>query len=209
MARYEKGRKGETRARIVELASRRFRADGVDGVGIATLMADAGLTNGGFYAHFDSKEQLVKEAVLLALSEMPGEPARKVDDGTYDLAAFVDRYLSSAHRDHPEQGCAVAALSSDLMRRPAASRSAFQLEALATIDRIAAGLPAFVRPDDRRQLAFAVFAHLLGTIQMARLITDGPTSDAILARGRCEALRLAGYDAEPKLQRAERRSSPR
>ena len=67
----------------------------MDGVGIATLMADAGLTNGGFYAHFDSKEQLVKEAVLLALSEMPGEPARKVDDGTYDLPAFVDRYLSA------------------------------------------------------------------------------------------------------------------
>lgn len=202
MARYEKGRKGETRQRIVELASRRFRAEGVDGVGIATLMGDAGLTNGGFYAHFASKEQLVKEAVLHALSEMPGEPARKVDDGTYDLPAFIERYLSSAHRDHPEHGCAFAALSSDLTRRPPASRSAFEDEAMVTIDRIAAGLPSSVAADDRRQLAFAVFSHLLGTLQMARLISDPSTSDAILARGQCEALQLAGYEAETKRQHA-------
>ena len=194
MARYEKGRKGETRRQIIEIASKRFRADGIDGVGIASLMAEAGLTNGGFYAHFASKEDLVREAVVHALVEMPGEPARTLAEDAHDLPAFVRRYLSTAHRDNPAGGCAVAALSPDLMRRPAASRVAFQTEGMATIERIASGLPGTIASNERLPRAFAIFSHLLGTLQMSRFVLDAAMSEAILARGHDEALRLADFE---------------
>lgn len=194
MARYEKGRKGETRRQIVDIASKRFRADGIDGVGIASLMADAGLTNGGFYAHFASKEELVKEAVVHALTEMPGEPARTLAEDVHDLPAFIGRYLSDTHRKNPAAGCAVAALSPDLMRRPAASRAAFQDAAMATIERIASGLPHTVDAAERMPRAIAVFSHAVGTLQMARFVLDDALSEAILARGKEEALRIAGFE---------------
>ncbi len=196
MARYEKGRKGETRRHIIELASKRLRAEGVDGVGVATLMGDAGLTNGGFYAHFASKEELVKEAVVHALSEGAGWPTGASGEAGVDLRAFIERYLSPSHRDHPEAGCALAAMSPDLIRRPLASRAAFQQEGMAMIDRIAAGLPSAIEEPARRPRAFAVFSHLLGTLQLARFVTDAHMSEAILARGRAEAMRLAGFEPQ-------------
>ena len=196
MARYEKGRKGETRRQIIDIASKRFRAEGIDGVGIASIMAEAGLTNGGFYAHFESKEDLVREAIVQALVEMPGEPARTLAEDAHDLPAFINRYLSSSHREKPAAGCAVAALSPDLIRRPVASRLAFQDEGMATIERIASGLPNNVEAEERMPRAFAVFSHILGTLQMARFVLDDALSEAILSRGRDEALRIAGFNSQ-------------
>ncbi len=193
MARYEKGHKGETRRRIVELAARRFRAEGVDGVGIAKLMTDAGLTNGGFYAHFTSKEELVKEAVVHALAEMPAGFAADAVKGANDVPAFIDRYLSSNHRDHPEAGCAIAAMLPDLTRCPPASRFAFNEEFKATLDYIAGGLPGSIEDEERQPRANAVFSHLIGTMQLARFVTEATLSDAILLQGRAEAKRLAGF----------------
>jgi TetR/AcrR family transcriptional regulator, transcriptional repressor for nem operon len=194
LARYGKDHKSETRRRIVSLASRRFRAEGVDGVGIASLMAEAGLTNGGFYAHFASKEDLVKQAVLQALSEMPADRALAGDHETCDLPRFIDLYLSCAHRDHPESGCALATMAPDLVRRPDESRSAFEVSGMAMIDRIATGLSPHVPTQERRSRALTVFAHLLGTLQLARFVTDKRLADTILAQGRTEALHLAGMD---------------
>jgi TetR/AcrR family transcriptional regulator, transcriptional repressor for nem operon len=192
MARYGKDRKGETRQRIIELAAQRFRSEGVDGVGIASLMAEAGLTSGGFYAHFASKEDLVKEAVLFALASMPAVESGSLAEEARDLRKFVDAYLSPLHRDHPERGCAVAAMAPDLTRRPPESRSAFNAEGLAIIEHIASALPAGIEGEERRARALSVFSHLLGTLQMARFVTDKALSTKILARGREEALRLAG-----------------
>jgi TetR/AcrR family transcriptional repressor of nem operon len=194
MSRYEKGRKGETRRHIIEVASKRFRADGVDAVGVASLMADAGLTNGGFYAHFTSKEDLIKEAVVSALADMPGDPGRKIEDKATDLPSFIDRYLSRGHRDRPSAGCAVAALSPELTRRPPASRAAFQEKGMRIIERIASGLPDHVGDADRLPRALAVFSHLVGTLQMARFMMDTELSEAILLRGRLEARRIAGFN---------------
>jgi TetR/AcrR family transcriptional regulator, transcriptional repressor for nem operon len=191
VARYEKDRKGETRRRIVELAARRFRAEGVDGVGIAKLMTEAGLTNGGFYAHFASKEELVKEAIVHAISKRPGDGAANI--GADDLPAFIDRYLSITHRDHPEAGCAIAAMLPDLTRCAPASRLIFNEEFQATLDYIAERLPEGVEEVNRQQLAIVIFSHLLGTMQMARFITDAASSESILVRGRAEAKRLAGF----------------
>jgi TetR/AcrR family transcriptional repressor of nem operon len=193
VARYEKGHKGETRRRIVELAARRFRAEGIEGVGIAKLMTEAGLTNGGFYAHFASKEELVKEAVVHALAERPnGLPADAVN-GVCDVPAFIDRYLSRTHRDHPEAGCAIAAMLPELTRCPPASRIAFNEESKATLAYVAAGLPESIEDEERQPCAIAVFSHLIGTLQMARFVTETTLSDAILLRGRAEAKRLAGF----------------
>jgi TetR/AcrR family transcriptional repressor of nem operon len=186
-------RKGETRRRIVETASRRFRGEGVDGVGIAALMAEAGLTNGAFYAHFDSKEDLVREAVVDALITVPEALGLGDDSTPADLRRFIEAYLSADHRDHVAEGCAMAALIPDLSRRPFKSRRVFQESGKPMIDRIAAALPEPIAPEDRLLRAFSIFSLLLGTLQMARFVSESAFSDAILARGRAEAMRLAGF----------------
>ncbi|MCX8255559.1 Transcriptional regulator, TetR family [Beijerinckiaceae bacterium RH AL1] len=190
MARYAKGHKGETRARIIELASKRFRKEGIDGVGVATLMADAGLTNGGFYAHFASKEELIKEAVLHGLGKLPGEATW---EGEPDLPQLIRDYLSTKHRTDAASGCAMAALSGDLARRPAESRQAIEEKGMGLLRHIADGLPASVAAEERMPRAIAVFSHMLGTLQMARFVPDAEASEAILARGREEAMRIAGF----------------
>jgi TetR/AcrR family transcriptional repressor of nem operon len=188
--RFAKGHKEETRQRIIEVASRMFRRDGVEAVGIAGLMAEAGLTHGGFYAHFRSKEELVREAMLLAFeqSRMRREAGPDKEAALEDLIRF---YLRPAHRDAPELGCAVAALVSEIARHEPPTRTAFfeKLEALTA--RIAALLPASLPETERTATATAIFATLLGTLQMARVATDPDRSDAILESGITAALRLA------------------
>ncbi len=193
MVRYSKDHKGESRRRIIGNASRRFRAEGVDGVGVASLMADSGLTNGAFYAHFASKEDLVREAVVDALSSVPPDLGLGADGSPADLRRFIDRYLSSGHRDRVAEGCAMAALIPDLSRRPPQVRQAFRETGESMINAIAAALPEPIAPDERRPRAFSLFSLLLGTLQMARLASGSPLSDALLARGRQDALRLAGF----------------
>src|SRR5436190_3428462 len=107
--RYSKGHKLETRRRIVEAAGRRFKQDGIDGAGVATVMSDAGLTNGAFYGHFASKEDLVANVLAEQLRAQRHDfDARPADRA--GLEAFVRSYLSPAHRDRPADGCPSAAL---------------------------------------------------------------------------------------------------
>src|SRR5690242_19501669 len=105
--RRSKEAKQQTHARIVEAAARRFRADGIAGVAITDLMGEAGLTHGGFYAHFDNKDALVSEACGAGLAQSRGRMLESVRKAPAErrVAAFVARYLTSAHRDHPEAGC--------------------------------------------------------------------------------------------------------
>src|SRR5688572_28834100 len=114
--RYEKGHKEQTRQRIVEMAARRFRKDGVDGVGLATVMSDAGLTNGAFYAHFDSKDALVKDVVDCTLQEREVALDEALEHGMDGVAAAIEDYLSRRHRDKPEVGCPTAALVAEIAR---------------------------------------------------------------------------------------------
>src|SRR3954453_19764773 len=109
MARYGSEHKEATRRRIVETAGRRLKRDGIDGSGIATLMADAGLTNGAFYAHFQSKDDLVTTVVGDQLGRQASEFS-ELPAGRAGLSAFVSEYLSRAHRDHADVGCPSAAL---------------------------------------------------------------------------------------------------
>ena len=192
--RYEKGHKDETRRRIVETAARRFRKDGIEATGIAGLMAEAGLTHGGFYAHFPSKEDLVRSAVDVALNGATAEHASAVAavraEGGDGLETIVRRYLSRTHRDHPETGCAIATLAAELARSSDETRAIFARDTGELIELIAGELPNPASADARTRAAM-VLALMVGTLQLARAAPDAATSDALLAAGRKAALALA------------------
>lgn len=202
MSRYEKGHKEETRRRVVEIAAGRFRSNGIDSVGVASLMADAGLTHGGFYAHFPSKEALVKEALAFALDSAGRQDSDEESASPFDLRSFIEAYLSPEQRDRPADGCTLAALAPEIVRRPKSTRNALGKEAQRFIARIASGLPESASPESNIAIAYGVFAQMLGCLQLSRIVTDKKISDSLLSIGRMNALMIAGLastkDAESK-----------
>lgn len=193
--RYAAEHKEATRARIVATAARVLRRDGIAASGVATLMAEAGLTNGAFYAHFESKEALVAEAVVAALTETTARMAGRIAEAAPGRAldAVIGHYLDPRHVDYPEKGCAVAALGMELVRRPDATREAVD----AAIDRLVATI-ASALPDghaDRTATARTVFASLIGTIQLARASRPALTA-SILADGAVAARRLGNPSSD-------------
>ena len=186
--RYSKGRKQATRQRILEAAGRRFKQDGIDGAGVATVMSDAGLTNGAFYAHFSSKEDLVANV----LADQLRAQRQSIDTESPNragLEAFVRSYLSPEHRDQFGDGCPSAALLDEIARRPTETRDVFTAEVMGVVDDIASRLdPTDV--EAARAGALTVFGLMVGTLQLARTLTDRDLSDRVLARGVQTALRL-------------------
>lgn len=189
--RYEKGHKEATRQRIIETASKQFRKDGVEATGLAGLMSNAGLTHGGFYSHFASKEDLVREAVASALAETHGRMAQVAASNEGGLEALLRFYLTTRHRDHPERGCAAAALAPELGRHPKATREAFMKSLDKIIDLFAGKLPDKASPEARRSTAIAIFACMMGTIQLSRTVTDPELSEQVIENGVSAALTLA------------------
>ena len=186
--RYGKDQKQATRQRIVEAAGRRFKQDGIDGAGVAAVMSDAGLTNGAFYAHFTSKEDLVANVLADQLrAQREGFDAQRSDRA--GLEAFVRSYLSPQHRDQCADGCPSAALLDEIVRRPAATRQVFTHELMAVIDDIASRLDP-TDAEAARTDALTVFGLMVGTLQLARALTDRDLSDQLLARGVETALKL-------------------
>ena len=181
MARYNKEHKEATRKRIIETAGRRFKQDGIDGSGIATLMADAGLTNGAFYAHFDSKDALVATVVGEELGRQAKEFA-ELPPGRAGLEAFVDWYLSRDHREHPEAGCPSAALLDEIGRTDKEAKRAYTKGAKAILDEISVRL-APEDPGSARGTALALFTMMVGTMQLARAVSDRKLSNAVLEEG--------------------------
>lgn len=191
--RYGKNHKSETRARILEIASARFRRDGVGGVGIQSLMADAGLTHGGFYAHFPSKTDLVADAVRAAFEQTGNLLARAVEAaGPEDrLGAFIDAYLSELHCTHVEQGCVGAALAPELARMGPAVKKSFTTGLLTIVDGLAALLAPGGSPGERRERAMSIFGALMGAVQLARALDNRDLAAATLAETRRLALEQA------------------
>lgn len=177
--RYEKGRKDTTRQRIIDVAAERFRCDGIAGSGLAGIMSEAGLTNGAFYPHFRSKAELVRETVVATI-EGQSEQMRKIMavDG---IEGAIAAYLSPEHRDNPETGCVLAALLPELARQPDATRSAYSERLLSMTRAIASELPPETR--DPETAALAIYATLVGTLQLARAVDGTELSDRILAAG--------------------------
>ena len=186
--RYGKDQKQATRQRILEAAGRRFKQDGIDGAGVATLMADAGLTNGAFYAHFASKEDLVANV----LADQLRSQRHSLDDQAPDragLEAFIRSYLSPEHRDQCADGCPSAALLDEIARRHDTTRQVFTDELMGVIDDIAVRIDP-TDAETARTNALTVFGMMIGTLQLARALTDRNLSDQILARGAETAVEL-------------------
>src|SRR4051794_13315478 len=139
MARYGSEHKEATRRRIVETAGRRLKRDGIDGSGIATLMADAGLTNGAFYAHFASKDDLVASVVQEELRAQAATLSQ-LAPGVAGLEQLVRGYLSPGHRDHRDAGCPSAALLDEIGRSAEVTKDAYTAGANTLVDQIAARL---------------------------------------------------------------------
>jgi len=176
--RYEKGRKDASRGRIMEVAAERFRCDGIAASGLAKIMSDAGMTNGAFYPHFQSKAALVRETVAAALEDQSEQIQEALDAG--GLAMAIDAYLSAAHRDNPGKGCASAALLPEIAREPSETRQLYTERLLTLLRQVSAELP---RTRDPEGVAFGIFATLIGTLQMARAVEGTELSDRILAAG--------------------------
>ena len=192
--RYGKQHKQATRRRIIETAGRRFKRDGIDGSGIATLMADAGLTNGAFYAHFASKEDLVATAVADQLRNQRASVSAQAPD-LAGLEQFVRAYLSVAHRDNPDDGCPSAALLDEIGRCTDATKRAYTDGLLVVIDDIAARLAPH-DPPSARVKTLSVFALLVGTLQLSRALADRQLADEVLDQGIHNALTLLGAEQQ-------------
>ena len=185
MARYGKEHKQATRRRIIDAAGRRLKGDGIAGSGIATLMADAGLTNGAFYAHFDSKEDLVANALAAQLRE------QRQSFRAMPVEQIVRAYLSIEHRDNAEDGCPSAALLDEIGRSTDATKRAYTDGLLGVIDDIAERLA----PDDPRSArvkTLSVFALMVGTLEVSRALADRQLADEVLEQGVHTALTLLG-----------------
>ena len=190
--RYGKDQKQATRRRILDAAGRRFKQDGIDGAGVATLMADAGLTNGAFYAHFASKQELVATAVADQLRNQR-ESLGTLAPGRAGVEQYVREYLSVQHRDNPDDGCPSAALLDEIGRCTQATKRAYTDGLLAMVDDIAARLAPHDPPSARTK-TLSVFALMVGTLQLSRALADRQLADAVLEQGIHNALAL--LDAE-------------
>jgi TetR/AcrR family transcriptional repressor of nem operon len=190
--RYPKHQKAETRGAILTAAARLFRESGYDGVGVDAIMAEAGLTPGGFYAHFPSKEALFAEAMTTALD--PGKTMRAAnisDPSTTDrLTILIKSYLSRAHRDSVADGCPLPVLTTDVARKSDATREAYEQQFLKYVNQIEELLPN--AREESRERALAIVAQCVGGLMLSRAVKDGKLSDQILKSCRHAAIAISG-----------------
>jgi TetR/AcrR family transcriptional repressor of nem operon len=179
--RYPADHKQQTRERIVRAASRRFRSRGTEGAAIAELMRDLRLTHGGFYRHFGSKEGLVAEAFEVALKEWSDRAVAAIGKAPKgaEMQALIDSYLDPAHCADIAGGCPIAALASEVARRPKGSRGPFLQALRAHIRRMEQYVPGRT-VEERRQKTIALFTGMAGTLTVARAFTDEQDRRAIL-----------------------------
>lgn len=187
--RFEKGHKENTRRHIIDVASKRFRRDGIAASGLAGIMAESGLTNGAFYPHFDSKENLVKEALANALTTQHSALTNG-DTGPTDIEDAIRRYLNKCHLLGRDEGCPSAALLPEISRQSDSTRKAYQDAYLAYAEGLANLLPD-PRSDNSRRKAAAIFALMVGTIQIARAMSAPKLAEDILEDGVQAALKLS------------------
>jgi TetR/AcrR family transcriptional repressor of nem operon len=171
--RYPADHKQQTRARIVRAAARRFRSRGSEGAAIAGLMRDLHLTHGGFYRHFESKEDLFAEAFGHGLREIGDRIAVGADQAPRgsEAKAVIDVYLSIEHCDSAADGCPLAALASEVARRPRGARAAFQRVLRDHVRRMARYMPG-ATDEERVRKAILLFSGMAGTLNLARAVND-------------------------------------
>jgi TetR/AcrR family transcriptional repressor of nem operon len=188
--RYQPDHKAETRRKIVKDASRRVRAEGTTGAAVSAVMRDAGLTHGGFYKHFGSKDELILESVGEAFTEA-GEWLTQVGEQSKPGTAWktiVKAYLSLEHCDHAARGCPLAALAPELARSDRTMKGRIFAELVGYKSRLQPLMPGR-RAADKERAFFAIFSTMAGAIEIARMLPEPAMREKVLATARDFLLR--------------------
>lgn len=183
--RYHPEHKAETHQKIVKDASRRVRAEGLTGAAVSSVMRDTGLTHGGFYKHFESKDQLVMESLSEAFGEMADRLTQAGERSRPETAwkAIVKTYLSPEHCDHAECGCPLAALAPELARANATMKAQILEEMAKYKNRMLLFMPGR-RIADKERAFFAIFSTMIGAVEMARVLPEPAMREKVLATAR-------------------------
>jgi TetR/AcrR family transcriptional repressor of nem operon len=194
--RYESDHKQKTRERVLKAAGQAIRAEGPHRVGVAEVMAKAGLTHGGFYAHFRSKDDLVAAAIdqMFADSRLALTRAEAAGSPAAALSAYIDSYLSPRHRDARTGGCPVPFLSADIPRLPEAARVRFAA-GVASLTEAVTELLAQAGHANPGEGASSLLAELVGALSLARAEPDQARSGAILDSSRRALKHRFGLDS--------------
>ena len=198
---HSKASKAETHTRLVAAAAARFKERGIDGISLADLMKDLKLTHGGFYKHFNSRDELVTEALQLALTQS-GRAMRErlFDRAKPDVPGFVDFYLDESHRSGRAAGCAVAALAGDAPRKSADVQAQFRAQIESNLEALTVALEtggAGLASAEARATALLVLSALYGALMMARAVGDSPLSREVLQSVRKQLSKLTGPGPGP------------
>lgn len=178
--KVSKEQAAQNRERVVDTAARLFREHGYNGIGVADLMKEAGLTHGGFYGNFGSKEALMAEAATRAVDVSLASWDKLVEKNPDDpLGAVASAYLSILHRDHPGHGCVVAALGAEASRLSPEVRDAVTAGIATQVGKLAAMMPG-ESPARQRQDALAAYATMVGALVIARAVSDQFLSNEVL-----------------------------
>lgn len=196
--RYSQSHKDETHTRILKIAGRALRTKGPEGVAVAEVMKEAGLTHGGFYAHFKSKDDLLVEALEGVFRASKDKFAKALEGMPphHALGAYIDFYVSASHRDNPSSGCPITALNSDMPRQPRKLRTAFD----AGVKRLVANLAERIAECDIAKggeadaLAASVFSAMAGAVAVSRAVSDKRLSDEMLETARNSIKTRLGVD---------------
>jgi TetR/AcrR family transcriptional repressor of nem operon len=182
--RYKPEHKTEIRKRIVEDAARRFREEGLTGAGVANVMRDTGLTHGGFYKHFDSKNDLLVESIGEAFRETGARLVRAAEQAPPGTAwkAIVTEYLGLDHCNHPEKGCPLAALAPEMARSGPEVKTRILEEMVNYKDQLVRLMPGR-RAVDRERAFFVIFSTMIGAVELARMMPDA-ARQRVLAQAR-------------------------
>ena len=191
--RYEPDYKAKTRQKVLAEAAKTMRAEGVQGMGVAHVMAKAGLTHGAFYAHFDSKDALIAETIQeMALAARGKFDAVTAELGPADaLRKYIAFYLSARHRDNTDTSCPLPWLAGEIARLDASSRKRYGASVAGLTEVLAARLRALDHAD-ADAAAGSVVAELVGALALSRAVGDKAQSDLILARSRDSILARLG-----------------
>jgi TetR/AcrR family transcriptional repressor of nem operon len=183
--RYQPGHKAEVHQKIVKDASRRVRSDGLNGAAVATVMADTGLTHGGFYKHFGSKDDLLVESLRESfrdIEETLVQAAEQSPPGE-GWKAIVSTYLRPEHCEHPDRGCPLATLGPELARVGKRIKPQIVAELVNYKSRMRPFMPGR-RPADKEHAFFAIFSTMIGAIEIARLLPDPAMREKVLGKAR-------------------------
>jgi TetR/AcrR family transcriptional repressor of nem operon len=180
--RYPRAHKEATRRRILDAAGQAFRERGVAETGVDEVMRRAGLTHGGFYAHFRDKTELIAEACAAAFDAAIPNLERIAAAATPAARArmLIDSYLGARHRDNRGSGCLVVAVSADMVRLRGAARTGYSRGFAQHLDRLASALRLSANPRENRERVTQLMSSLVGALLFARAVDDPAQSDAML-----------------------------